>query len=82
MKDADKSVDALLATTCSRLLNAAAQVNTMRVLHQQQDALGYWKMATVAADNLTIAGCAMTEAHRILLAQQGIAIQQGGELIH
>jgi methionine synthase I (cobalamin-dependent) len=77
-----QSVDALLATTCSRLLNAAAKVNEMRILHQQQNVLAYWQLATVAAEQLTVAGHAITEAHRILLAKQGLAIGQDGGLIN
>jgi methionine synthase I (cobalamin-dependent) len=77
-----QSVDALLATTCSRLLNAVAMVNEMRMLHQQQNVLAYWQVATVAAEQLTIAGHTITEAHRILASKQGLVIEQDGGLVN
>jgi len=75
-------VDALLATTCSRLLNAAAMVNRMRDMHANDCEEMYWWQANRLGEELSVAGHALTEAHRILLADMGISIPREGGTIN
>jgi hypothetical protein len=65
-------VDALLATTYNRLLHAGETVNRMRQLNQVNDEIAYWQTAIQLAEHMMVAGHAIAETHRILLAGQGI----------
>jgi len=80
MPENAKNVDALLATACSRLLNSAAIISHMRVLHGHGSDSDYWCQNEVLAEHLIVAGRPITEAHGILLAKQGIVLQMPGGL--
>jgi hypothetical protein len=82
MTEPETIVDAMLATACSRLLTAGAVANQMRELNRQAAQMDYWRAAVVLGEHLTVAGHALTEAHRVLLGAQGIVIQQDGGLVH
>lgn len=82
MTEQQKKVDAYLAMACSRLLNAGYVLNRMRELNRQDLPLDYWRQAVTLGDHLTVGGHALTEAHRILLAEQGISMQTEGGLVN
>ena len=71
-----RDVDALLATACSRLLNSAALLNHMRLMHKQGRMADYWTVAVNVGHHLTVAGHSITTAHNKLLGPA--AQQQGG----
>lgn len=75
-----QAVDALLATACSRLLNAASKLNLMRELHRSGCERAYWLTAVDLGEDLQIGGHAITEAHRLLLAEMPIFIAEKGGL--
>ncbi len=75
-------VNALLATACSRMLNAAFTLNQMRELIRQDRETEYWQQANVLAEHLTVGGHAITEAHRILLADCPVLCSDGRGLVH
>jgi len=70
-----KSIDALLATAASRMLNAGALIDGIRKLHAANLDEEYWRTLLVIADDLTIGGHALTEANKLLLANAGINTQ-------
>lgn len=74
-------VDALLATACSRTLQAGALLNHMRSLLSQGREMDYWRTAQTLAEHLSVAGHSLTESHRILLGPAYPGLQKG-ELIH
>lgn len=83
MNNAKKiEVDSLLATTSSRLLNAAAMVNRMRDMHNNNLEENYWWQANRLGEELQVAGHALTEAYRILLANMGIFVPREGGMIN
>ncbi len=63
-----QTVDALLATAVSRLLNAAAVLNQMRELHRQDRDVEFWSAALGLGAHLTIGGHCIIEAQRLMLA--------------
>lgn len=75
-----KSVDALLAAAVSRILNAGYALNRMRELHRQQLDIDYWRAAVDLGEHLTIAGGAIAEAHRLMLADVPLFIPEKGGL--
>jgi hypothetical protein len=77
-----KSVDALLATACTRMLRAGNLLNQMRALQLQNRDEDYWRTAVQLGEHLTVGGHAIEEAHRILMAKIGIALQGNGGWIH
>lgn len=76
-----RDVDALLATACSRLLNSAALLNHMRLMHKQGRMNDYWTVAVNVGHHLTVAGHSITTAHNKLLGPAAAA-QQKGELLN
>jgi hypothetical protein len=75
-----KAVDALLAAACSRLLNAGALINQMRVLHAQGREEDYWRVAIDLGTHLTVGGDALTEAHRLMLRDVPVFVAGKGGL--
>jgi hypothetical protein len=82
MTEQQIEIDAMLATAVSRLMSAGAVVNLMRELNRQEQPLAYWRAAVDLGEHLTVAGHTLTEAHRMLMARQGIAVQTDGGLIN
>ena len=72
-------VDALLATACSRLLQAASTVDSMRRMHLAGENEKYWLLAKLLGEHLEVAGATLTQAHAELLGRMGIAIQHPPE---
>jgi len=78
------TIDALLATSCSRLLNAAALIDQMRRYAQAGQLDAYWATAVILGEHLQIGGHALVEANGLLLgprpapaqAQDVVAIQE------
>lgn len=76
-------IDALLATACSRLANAAYAVNRMRELQRAGQREQYWRELIGLHEHLCVGGEAILEANRIQLAREGIMSQaQQGGLVH
>jgi hypothetical protein len=71
-----RKVDALLATASSRLLNAGALLNHMRLLHEQGNEIDYWRMAVQLGEHLTVGGEALDDAHKFLLGRIGIVARR------
>jgi hypothetical protein len=70
-----RTVDAMLATACSRLLHAAHAVNSMRETHRRLGNVdAYWRESMDLCEHLAIAGHALTEAHRAMLSDLSLAI--------
>lgn len=74
MSDEQRSVDALLATACSRLLHAGEMVHQMRDLHQEGSRELYWYAVERAAEHIGIAAHAFNEAQAILLRDLGVKL--------
>jgi hypothetical protein len=84
LKDLDaKTIDAMLATACSRTLNAAFKMNRMRDLLRAGMVEHYWREMIALHEDLVVGGNAILEANRIQLSREGIMSQaeQGG-LVH
>ena len=82
MTQPKQSLDDLLNTTVISLLKSALTVKQMRDELRSAHMEAYWQKARIAGEHLFIAGTAITDAHRILLGQMGIATQDGGGLVH
>ncbi len=83
MPDDRKTVDELLATACSRLLQAGALLNRMRVLHAQGRGDDFWRAAVDLGRDLTVGGNALTEAQsRMLAAEPFFVRMKEGELLN
>jgi hypothetical protein len=77
-----KAVDALLGASCSRMLNAAYKINQMRELYGQGKQIEYWRLARDLAEDLTVGGHCLTEAHRLQIADMPVFAQPEGGLLN
>ena len=75
----DEAIDALLATACGRLSDAAALVNRMRHMAKSGNMYAYWSTCLNVAD--TLSGCSemIRQAHAILAPEDAL-VSHGQEV--
>lgn len=78
MTDFRRDVDVLLANAASRMIHASETTMQMRCMQKNGADEHYWRKAQQLADDLRIAGHCLTQAHTILLQEDGLsAIAEG-----